>query len=324
MKHEMPPDKGRIQSLLLEGEVEDAIDQLIEHLKTSNAKELTDAILLKNSFEEAKRQYFIQSIISHDDFGRWRNKVIVGINTLLVRVEDSTVANERIGSKPGFGKKNWLLIIGTAIVLTMLFLTFKQLFYSATMNQSNKQLMLQTDDDSTKVVQPTTLPTRKNNPINNEQNSPASFQNRQVEGEKSYSNSPKCEVYSDKLYFRSSASATSKRVDIAEKKAILGAKSQIAAAINERVDRVTEQVLEEQESDLKSSTTTTFREKTTTLVNELLSGCQIICKNEITENGGYRIFVAVEMPKKVVTEALDKAFTVNYQIKDFNHRFQNL
>lgn len=322
-----------INSLISEGKLESALDLLIDHLQSLKFKELlSDAILLKNSYQDANRHYHTQAIISYEEFRRSCNKITVGIQSILGQLDTQLQPISKVNREQHSSKKFRMLWIGGIFLILGSFFMFKGIIEylnfkkSAYKNQNQKLQYIKLESDSIhspnegkpKETAPKKIiePPLKNHPVNS--GSGETIRNNPS------TNLSQCEIFSDKEYFRASASGTSSRLEIAEKKAILNAKSQIAAAIKVRLSRITEQIIKEQEDNNHSAATTTFQEKTTAIVDEVLRNCQVICKNEVQEMNNYRVFVAVEMHKAPVTEAIGKMLTQDYQIRDYKLELEDL
>ncbi|GAB5563895.1 MAG: hypothetical protein Wins2KO_09580 [Winogradskyella sp.] len=106
---------------------------------------------------------------------------------------------------------------------------------------------------------------------------------------------PCSDLLSDKDYFRGFGTGESQRLNIAQSKAIISARTALASSIK---------------SDITSETTITesdYKETMVSKVNEELRGCYVVCqKFEKTKKGTFIAYVAVELKKENIYNNLEK------------------
>ncbi len=126
------------------------------------------------------------------------------------------------------------------------------------------------------------------------------------------------EGLSDASHFRASSSAKSKDMNNAKDKAIISAKQMLASLISSTIVSVTDNYISSTSSnnEFKQSFESITRETVNQQINRVSITCQQVNK---TKDGFYEAFVAVEMPKTMLIDAISSEIEQNEKLRvDFD------
>ena len=106
-------------------------------------------------------------------------------------------------------------------------------------------------------------------------------------------------------YLRARGVGTHAKQDVARKIAMLNAKAEIAAQVNDLIESVSQKFLEQTHSIIAQEYKTSFLEQTTSIVQQNLKGVRIIPGAEKLiqeDNGNYTYYVVMEYKKEELIE----------------------
>lgn len=139
---------------------------------------------------------------------------------------------------------------------------------------------------------------------------------------------PCAEVRTDKEHFRTSQSASSQDMAMARDKAILNAKSRLAALIQTRLKSVFSGYRNERGLGTDKEYEEKYEQEARDVTNQILSDVRIICE-KVTKSpdGRFNTYVGIEMAKSSAFEAAQNALTkdqklrIDYDQKKFREVF---
>lgn len=129
-----------------------------------------------------------------------------------------------------------------------------------------------------------------------------------------------CDLRSDSLFFRTTASGMSRSSQIAEQKAILNAKGLMAGLLEEKVQNSVEQSIREVENNEQFELTSDFSQDIKSVADQMLQNCAVVCREEKNlGDGRIQFYVALEMPKEQAADqalqALDELFAARESLQ---------
>jgi hypothetical protein len=129
-----------------------------------------------------------------------------------------------------------------------------------------------------------------------------------------------CDLRSDSLFFRTTASGLSRSAQIAEQKAVLNAKGLMAGLLEEKVKNSVEQSIREVENNEEFELSSDFRQELKSVAEQILQNCEIVCREQEPLDGGrIRFYVGMEMPREKAADqaiqALDSMFTARENLR---------
>lgn len=132
----------------------------------------------------------------------------------------------------------------------------------------------------------------------------------------------------DATYFRASGQAKSPNQANAKDKALLNAKSRLAASINTKIKSVTESYTNEMDAGGAQEFNQTFENMTRAVVSQTLVEVEEICSESYAaEGGGYDHYVALQVSKDAIYNGIDKGISkdkkleVMYDRQKFKEKF---
>lgn len=129
-------------------------------------------------------------------------------------------------------------------------------------------------------------------------------------------------------YFRANANGLSTDMSTAKKKAMSNARSELATAINGKVERVLDDYTSSYQSGENDDTKKRFQDLSRTVVNQQLSGIRVICEKTMrTSDGKYRVYVALELAGDEIAKAMgdriknDDRLRIDFEYEKFKKVF---
>ena len=130
-------------------------------------------------------------------------------------------------------------------------------------------------------------------------------------------------------FFRANSFGESSDHIIAKKKASSNAKSDLASRINVTINSVTDNYLKASELNNVEQTEERFEALSREIVNQSLSGINVICEQSaMTEEGKYKFYIAIELSaQKLITKlnerlSKDDMLKVDYDYEKFKETFE--
>lgn len=130
-------------------------------------------------------------------------------------------------------------------------------------------------------------------------------------------------------YVRASAMGLSTDMNIAKKKALSSARSEIATAIEAKVKILTEDYISSYQNGENDESKRRFQEMARTVVNRKLTGVRTICEQTMkSPEGNYKVYVAVELANNELLKDIvkniqeDKTLRTDFEYEKFKKLFE--
>lgn len=111
----MPEIKEQVQKLIIESKTEEALEALIEWIKSKQSNELNEAIILRSRYEQAERDLGM-NLISPEDAARVFSQINFSLLNLVDNLEKKTFAPGVIPAK----RRGWLLALTSSLLILVL------------------------------------------------------------------------------------------------------------------------------------------------------------------------------------------------------------
>ena len=113
---------------------------------------------------------------------------------------------------------------------------------------------------------------------------------------------------SDKQYYRAVQNGLSADRSMAQKIAMQNCRQELAAAIQADTKTVIETYAKSQNTGANSTYTNQYQEMAYTVINQALADVQVVDEKIYRENDGqYRFYICLQMPKAAIEEAVENA-----------------
>lgn len=133
---------------------------------------------------------------------------------------------------------------------------------------------------------------------------------------------PCSEFKSDKDYFRAYSFGESQDMNVAKKKALSNAKSELAGMISTTMKVMGDNYVKSTEVNNKEEVLERFEENARTLVSEKLTGVKPVCDRvmQVSATGKYKYYIALELSGEDLVKDYYKGLTKNEAIMvDYNY-----